>query len=123
MVYFFFFIQDVKPSNILINGNGEIKIADFGVSGELLNSLANTFVGTSAYMSPERIQGLKYSVQCDVWSLGLTVVELVTGSFPFPSDERQFSVFELLEFIVKESIPVPPPGAFPPEFDAFVARW
>ena len=114
---------DVKPSNILINALGEIKLADFGVSGELLTTLANTFVGTSAYMSPERIQGLMYSVQCDIWSLGLTVVELVTGNFPFPSGDRQFSVFELLEFIVKEKIPVPPAGQFPREFDEFVARW
>ena len=114
-------LQDVKPSNILVNSKGEIKIADFGVSGELLTSLANTFVGTSAYMSPERIQGLQYSVQCDVWSLGLTLVELITGSFPFPGN-RQFSVFELLEYVVNESIPTPPPGQFSPQFDGFVSK-
>jgi len=44
-------IQDVKPSNILLNGQGQIKICDFGVSGELINSIADTFVGTSTYMS------------------------------------------------------------------------
>lgn len=42
---------DIKPSNILANTAGEIKICDFGVSGELINSIANTFVGTSTYMS------------------------------------------------------------------------
>jgi serine/threonine protein kinase len=42
---------DIKPSNILVNSKGEIKICDFGVSGELINSIANTFVGTSTYMS------------------------------------------------------------------------
>jgi hypothetical protein len=42
---------DIKPSNILANTKGEIKICDFGVSGELINSIANTFVGTSTYMS------------------------------------------------------------------------
>ena len=41
----------MKPSNILINGKGQIKICDFGVSGELINSIADTFVGTSTYMS------------------------------------------------------------------------
>jgi mitogen-activated protein kinase kinase len=42
---------DIKPSNMLVNSNGEIKICDFGVSGELINSIADTFVGTSTYMS------------------------------------------------------------------------
>ena len=45
---------DIKPSNILANSVGEIKICDFGVSGELINSIANTFVGTSTYMSVSR---------------------------------------------------------------------
>ena len=44
-------IKDIKPSNILCNLQGSIKLSDFGVSGELINSLANTFVGTSVYMS------------------------------------------------------------------------
>ena len=44
-------IQDIKPSNILFNSSGQIKICDFGVSGELINSIADTFVGTSTYMS------------------------------------------------------------------------
>lgn len=46
-----FFISDVKPSNLLVNTRGEIKMCDFGVSGELINSKANTFVGTRSYMS------------------------------------------------------------------------
>ena len=43
--------SDVKPSNILVNSNGEIKICDFGVSGQLIDSMANSFVGTRSYMS------------------------------------------------------------------------
>ncbi|CAI4212274.1 unnamed protein product [Parascedosporium putredinis] len=49
--------RDIKPSNILVNSRGGIKLCDFGVSGELINSIADTFVGTSTYMAPERIQG------------------------------------------------------------------
>ncbi|WFD01146.1 mitogen-activated protein kinase kinase [Malassezia yamatoensis] len=75
--------RDVKPSNILVNSKGEIKLCDFGVSGELINSIADTFVGTSTYMSPERIQGEQYSIKSDVWSLGITMVELAHGCFPF----------------------------------------
>ncbi|KAL7424735.1 hypothetical protein Q5752_000419 [Cryptotrichosporon argae] len=77
--------RDIKPSNILANSSGEIKICDFGVSGELVNSIANTFVGTSTYMSPERIQGGQYTIKSDVWSLGISLVELAHGRFPFSS--------------------------------------
>ncbi|KAF5353355.1 hypothetical protein D9756_007803 [Leucocoprinus leucothites] len=83
--------RDIKPSNILCNTQGEIKLCDFGVSGELINSIANTFVGTSIYMSPERIQGAEYSVKSDIWSLGITLVELATGRFPFSDDDPELS--------------------------------
>ncbi|CAH1797528.1 unnamed protein product [Owenia fusiformis] len=76
--------RDVKPSNILVNSRGEIKICDFGVSGQLIDSMANSFVGTRSYMSPERLQGASYTVQSDIWSLGLSLVELAIGRFPIP---------------------------------------
>jgi len=81
--------RDVKPSNILVNSNGEIKMCDFGVSGQLINSMANSFVGTRSYMSPERLTGSYYNVQSDVWSLGLSLVELAIGRYPVPSLSRE----------------------------------
>ncbi|KAF7348216.1 Ste7-like protein [Mycena sanguinolenta] len=89
--------RDIKPSNILFNSQGEIKICDFGVSGELINSIADTFVGTSTYMSPERIQGAQYTVKSDVWSLGVSLIELALGRFPFSesvSDDSDLSDLE-----------------------------
>lgn len=89
--------RDVKPSNILINSKGQIKLCDFGVSGELINSIADTFVGTSTYMSPERIQGAQYTVKSDVWSLGITLVEIALGRFPFSDIEEDESDNEGME--------------------------
>ncbi|KAJ2962383.1 hypothetical protein NQZ79_g2570 [Umbelopsis isabellina] len=97
---------DVKPSNILVNSMGQIKICDFGVSGPLIDSIADTFVGTSYYMSPERILGSPYSVKSDVWSFGMTLLELAIGRFPLASEDGQsLAVFELLQRIVNEPMP------------------
>ncbi|KAJ1916012.1 MAP kinase kinase (MEK) [Tieghemiomyces parasiticus] len=110
--------RDVKPSNILMNSSGLIKICDFGVSGVLINSMASTFVGTSNYMSPERIKGATYTVKSDVWSLGLTLMELALGRFPFP-EGSSMSVFELMQFIVNEPSPTLPADQFPAPFVEF----
>ncbi|KAK9325365.1 kinase-like domain-containing protein, partial [Lipomyces orientalis] len=98
--------RDVKPSNVLVNSHGQIKLCDFGVSGELINSIADTFVGTSTYMSPERIQGAAYSVKSDVWSLGLMLLELAIGHFPFDkTGSSPLSILDLLQQIVNEPAP------------------
>ncbi|KAK6988622.1 STE/STE7/MEK1 protein kinase [Favolaschia claudopus] len=104
--------RDIKPSNILCNSSGDIKLCDFGVSGELVNSIANTFVGTSIYMSPERIQGATYSVKSDIWSLGITLIELSVGQFPFSgsfSDSEDNDNDSDLEHERDSDMPPPPP--------------
>ncbi|KAL2148371.1 hypothetical protein VTH82DRAFT_2291 [Thermothelomyces myriococcoides] len=113
--------RDIKPSNILVNSRGSIKLCDFGVSGELINSVADTFVGTSTYMAPERIQGERYTVKSDVWSFGLTIMELAIGKFPFAASEQlsdgdcaPAGILDLLQQIVHEPAPrLPKSDAFP----------
>ena len=63
--------RDIKPSNILLNTSGQIKISDFGVSGQLSASAdkCHSWVGTATYMSPERIKGEVYSFDSDIWSV------------------------------------------------------
>jgi len=73
--------RDMKPGNILLNCRGEIKISDFGLSAELdsTKEMCATFIGTHAYMSPERLGGKPYSFASDIWSLGITLVECALG--------------------------------------------
>ena len=90
--------RDVKPTNILINTRGQVKICDFGVSGNLVASIAKTNIGCQSYMAPERISGGgisqaganssggTYSVQSDIWSLGLTIIECALGRYPYPPE-------------------------------------
>uniref|UniRef100_A0A3Q1J224 mitogen-activated protein kinase kinase n=1 Tax=Anabas testudineus TaxID=64144 RepID=A0A3Q1J224_ANATE len=68
--------RDVKPSNMLVNTRGQVKLCDFGVSTQLVNSIAKTYVGTNAYMAPERISGEQYGIHADVWSVGISFMEV-----------------------------------------------
>ena len=124
--------RDIKPSNVLVNSRGMIKLCDFGVATETVNSVADTFVGTSTYMAPERIQGSPYTIKSDVWSVGLTVMELAIGRFPFDSSESAagdrvsagpMGILDLLQAIVHEPAPkLPKSEAFPPILEDFVAK-
>ncbi|KAF2084297.1 MAP kinase [Saccharata proteae CBS 121410] len=121
--------RDMKPSNILVNSKGQIKICDFGVSSELEGSVAETFVGTGTYMAPERIQGAKYTVKSDVWSVGLTLMELAIGKFPFMNNDSEDEpggpqgILDLLQQIVLEPAPkLPKSDAFPTILEDMIAR-
>ncbi|KAJ2724482.1 MAP kinase kinase Wis1 [Coemansia sp. Benny D115] len=118
--------RDVKPTNILVNKKGEIKLADFGVSGELNQSLAKTHVGCQSYMAPERIAGTGggpegYTIQSDVWSLGLTVIEVATGRYPYETTGFA-NIFDQLNAIVNGDPPVLPAERYSPAACDFVAQ-
>uniref|UniRef100_A0A0E0GKE9 Protein kinase domain-containing protein n=1 Tax=Oryza nivara TaxID=4536 RepID=A0A0E0GKE9_ORYNI len=84
--------RDLKPQNILLVANNEnslLKIADFGFAKFLEpSSLAETLCGSPLYMAPEVMQAQKYDAKADLWSVGIILYQLVTGSPPFTGDSQ-----------------------------------
>jgi serine/threonine protein kinase len=115
--------RDVKPSNILINDDGVIKLCDFGISGQLVDSLAKTLnAGCKPYMAPERINPAKgetgYDIRSDVWSLGITIVELSCLKFPY---SQWKTPFDQLKAVVEEPSPnVPAERGYSEDLHHFV---
>ncbi|KAK6111535.1 MAP kinase kinase mkk-4 [Brugia pahangi] len=103
--------RDVKPSNILLDRKGHIKLCDFGIAGHLIDSIAKTQdAGCRPYMAPERLQSNEpYDVRSDVWSLGITLFEVSTGRFPFSAWD---SPFQQLQEVVNGEPPIMPPGIY-----------
>ncbi|WP_439330648.1 protein kinase domain-containing protein [Mycolicibacterium vulneris] len=115
--------RDVKPENVLISDEGEVKIADFGlVRAVAAAGITSTSVilGTAAYLSPEQVRDGDASPRSDVYSTGIMIYELLTGRTPFTGDSALSLAYQRLD------TDVPPPSAVidgvPAQFDEFVQR-
>ncbi|KAA0196440.1 Dual specificity mitogen-activated protein kinase kinase 4 [Fasciolopsis buskii] len=114
--------RDVKPSNMLLGYRGEVKLCDFGISGKLQDSITRSAsLGCIRYMAPERLKKQEYDVRADVWSLGVSILELATGSFPYQDAKTEFA---LMTKIMEEEAPkLPADFLASPDFRVFVETW
>jgi serine/threonine-protein kinase len=114
--------RDVKPENVLVTADGRVKVADFGlaraVAGSTVTTTGSVLLGTAAYLAPEQFQHGTADARSDVYSAGVLLFELLTGTTPFQAE----SAYALLNRHATEDIPAPSSRAagIPPQVDALV---
>ena len=88
--------RDIKAGNILLDRNGNVKIADFGVSKQI-NTYENTktFIGTPLWMSPEVLTKSEYNRKTDIWSLGITIIEMGEGDPPYSDIKSNIAMLKI----------------------------
>ena len=112
--------RDIKSSNIMITGEGQVKLMDFGLAkltGQTMLTKTGTTMGTVAYMSPEQARGETVDRRSDIWSLGVVIYEMVTGQLPFKGEFDQAVIYSILN-----EEPDPVSTEIPPEISKIISK-
>ena len=107
--------RDVKPQNVIIESTGGLKIMDFGTAGVIADPEATGVTGTPEYMSPEQVRGLPLDCRSDIYSTGVVLYEVFTGSLPFEGDSPLAVVLQHV------GVPAPHPRSKNPWIEPRVA--
>lgn len=93
--------RDIKPENLLLDLNGDIKIADFGWSVHAPNNRRTTLCGTLDYLPPEMVEGIEHDNNVDLWCLGVLMYEFLCGQPPFMSNQTKQTYQRILNVDIK----------------------
>ncbi|MES1913896.1 MAG: hypothetical protein MHM6MM_006044 [Cercozoa sp. M6MM] len=113
--------RDIKSGNILLNHKGQCKLADFGVSAQLTNTMSRrrTVIGTPYWMAPEVLRESSYDAKADIWSLGITAIEMAVGDPPHTNVHPMRAIFMIPN---KPPPTLPEPHRWSANFRDFVAK-
>mmetsp|Transcript_11258 Transcript_11258/g.45785 ORF Transcript_11258/g.45785 Transcript_11258/m.45785 type:complete len:441 (-) Transcript_11258:111-1433(-) len=112
--------RDIKAANILINTQGRAKLADFGVAGQISDAKAkrNTVIGTPYWMAPEVVKEVGYDCKADIWSLGITAIEMAEMKPPYSDMHPMRAIFHIPS---RDPPKLSEPDIWSEEFNDFIA--